>query len=250
RINRASDDAAGMAVSEKLKNQIRGLNQAQRNAQDSISLIQTAEGALAETHSLLSRIRELSVQSANDTLTARDRANLQAEVNQLVSEVDRIASTAQFNGIALLNKNSTVSTHDSGDGLQFQIGANNGDTLALAIDGTQASTLNVAFNSANGMAGVAYQSSASAVISILDTAVNVVSEDRAELGAVQNRLESTIRSLAVASENTSAANSRIADADIAQSMSEMVRSQILQQAGVSVLAQANQAPSLVLQLLK
>lgn len=142
RINRASDDAAGMAVSEKLKNQIRGLNQAQRNAQDSISLIQTAEGALAETHSLLSRIRELSVQSANDTLTASDRANLQAEVNQLVSEVDRIASTAQFNGIALLNKNSTVSTHDGGDGLQFQIGANsssvaNNVTLTIAGARTQ-----------------------------------------------------------------------------------------------------------------
>lgn len=137
RINRASDDA-GMAVSEKLKNQIRGLNQAQRNAQDSISLIQTAEGALAETHSLLSRIRELSVQSANDTLTASDRANLQAEVNQLVSEVDRIASTAQFNSIALLNKNSTVSTHDSGDGLQFQIGANSSsvtNNLTLTIGG-------------------------------------------------------------------------------------------------------------------
>ncbi len=244
RINRASDDAAGLAVSEKLKNQVRGLNQAQRNAQDSISLIQTAEGALTETHSLLARMRELAVQSSNDTLTASDRANLNAEFTQLQAEVDRIATTTQFNTALLLSGSGTATA------LTFQIGANNGDTLALAIDGTQASTLNVAFNSANGMAGVAYQSSASAVISILDVAVNVVSEDRAELGAVQNRLESTIRSLAVASENTSAANSRIADADIAQSMSEMVRSQILQQAGVSVLAQANQAPSLVLQLLK
>ncbi|MCX5988559.1 MAG: flagellin [Chloroflexi bacterium] len=244
RINRASDDAAGLAVSEKLKNQVRGLNQAQRNAQDSISLIQTAEGALTETHSLLARMRELAVQSSNDTLTASDRANLNAEFTQLQAEVDRIATTTQFNTALLLSGSGTATA------LTFQIGANNGDTLALAIDGTQASTLNVAFNSANGLAGVAYQSSASAVISILDVAVNVVSEDRAELGAVQNRLESTIRSLAVASENTSAANSRIADADIAQSMSEMVRSQILQQAGVSVLAQANQAPSLVLQLLK
>ena len=244
RINRASDDAAGLAVSEKLKNQVRGLNQAQRNAQDSISLIQTAEGALTETHSLLARMRELAVQSSNDTLTASDRANLNAEFTQLQAEVDRIATSTQFNTALLLNGSGTATA------LTFQIGANNGDTLALAIDGTQASVLNVAFNSANGVAGVAYQSSASAVISILDVAVNVVSEDRAELGAVQNRLESTIRSLAVASENTSAANSRIADADIAQSMSEMVRSQILQQAGVSVLAQANQAPSLVLQLLK
>jgi len=244
RINRASDDAAGLAVSEKLKNQVRGLNQAQRNAQDSISLIQTAEGALTETHSLLARMRELAVQSSNDTLTASDRANLNAEFTQLQAEVDRIATTTQFNTALLLSGSGTATA------LTFQIGANNGDTLALAIDGTQASTLNVAFTSANGLAGIAYQSSASAVISILDVAVNVVSEDRAELGAVQNRLESTIRSLAVASENTSAANSRIADADIAQSMSEMVRSQILQQAGISVLAQANQAPSLVLQLLK
>jgi flagellin len=244
RINRASDDAAGLAVSEKLKNQVRGLNQAQRNAQDSISLIQTAEGALTETHSLLARMRELAVQSSNDTLTASDRANLNAEFTQLQAEVDRIATTTQFNTALLLSGSGTATA------LTFQIGANNGDTLALAIDGTQASSLNVAFTSANGLAGVAYQSSASAVISILDVAVNVVSEDRAELGAVQNRLESTIRSLAVASENTSAANSRIADADIAQSMSEMVRSQILQQAGISVLAQANQAPSLVLQLLK
>ena len=244
RINSAADDAAGMAVSEKLKNQVRGLNQAQRNAQDSISLIQTAEGALTETHSLLARMRELAVQSSNDTLTISDRANLNAEFTQLQAEVDRIATSTQFNTALLLNGSGTATA------LTFQIGANNGDTLALAIDGTQASVLNVAFNSANGVAGVAYQSSASAMISILDTAVNVVSEDRAGLGAIQNRLESTIRSLAVASENTSAANSRIADADIASSMSELVRAQILQQAGVSVLAQANQAPSLVLQLLK
>ena len=244
RINSAADDAAGMAVSEKLKNQVRGLNQAQRNAQDSISLIQTAEGALTETHSLLARMRELAVQSSNDTLTISDRANLNAEFTQLQAEVDRIATSTQFNTALLLNGSGTATA------LTFQIGANNGDTLALAIDGTQASVLSADFTSANGVAGVAYQSSASAMISILDTAVNVVSEDRAGLGAIQNRLESTIRSLAVASENTSAANSRIADADIASSMSELVRAQILQQAGVSVLAQANQAPSLVLQLLK
>ena len=144
RINRAADDAAGMAVSEKLKNQVRGLNQAQRNAQDSISLIQTAEGALAETHSLLARIRELSVQSANDTLTVSDRANLQSEVNQLVSEIDRIASSSQFNGVALLNKNSTVSTHNGGDGLQFQVGANSAGTanqLTLTIGGARTQDL-------------------------------------------------------------------------------------------------------------
>jgi len=245
RINTASDDAAGMAVSEKLKNQVRGLNQAQRNAQDGISLIQTAEGALTETHSLLARMRELAVQSSNDTLSESDRANLQVEFTALYAEVDRISSTTAFNGIYLLN-NADVAT-----GMTLQIGANNGNTFTLTVGGAQMSTLNSNFDSAAAtLTTVGYQSSASAVISALDTAVNAVSTARAGLGALQNRLESVGRSLAVASENTAAANSRVADADIAASMSELVRSQILQQAGVSVLAQANQAPSLVLQLLR
>ena len=245
RINSASDDAAGMAVSEKLKNQVRGLNQAQRNAQDGISLIQTAEGALTETHSLLARMRELAVQSSNDTLSASDRANLQVEFTALYAEVDRISSTTAFNGIYLLN-NADVAT-----GMTLQIGANNGNTFTLTVGGAQMSTLNSNFNSAAAtLTTVGYQSSASAVISAVDAAVNAVSTARAGLGALQNRLESVGRSLAVASENTAAANSRVADADIASSMSELVRSQILQQAGISVLAQANQAPALVLQLLK
>ena len=245
RINSASDDAAGMAVSEKLKNQVRGLNQAQRNAQDGISLIQTAEGALTETHSLLARMRELAVQSSNDTLSASDRANLQVEFTALYAEVDRISSTTAFNGIYLLN-NADVAT-----GMTLQIGANNGNTFTLTVGGAQMSTLNSNFNSAAAtLTTVGYQSSASAVISAVDAAVNAVSTARAGLGALQNRLESVGRSLAVASENTAAANSRVADADIASSMSELVRSQILQQAGISVLAQANQAPALVLQLLR
>jgi flagellin len=245
RINSASDDAAGMAVSEKLKNQVRGLNQAQRNAQDGISLIQTAEGALTETHSLLARMRELAVQSSNDTLSASDRANLQVEFTALYAEVDRISSTTAFNGIYLLN-NADVAT-----GMTLQIGANNGNTFTLTVGGAQMSTLNSNFDSAAAtLTTVGYQSSASAVISAVDAAVNAVSTARAGLGALQNRLESVGRSLAVASENTAAANSRVADADIASSMSELVRAQILQQAGISVLAQANQAPSLVLQLLR
>ncbi|MEY4406514.1 MAG: hypothetical protein RL345_980 [Chloroflexota bacterium] len=245
RINSASDDAAGMAVSEKLKNQVRGLNQAQRNAQDGISLIQTAEGALTETHSLLARMRELAVQSSNDTLSASDRANLQVEFTALYAEVDRISSTTAFNGIYLLN-NADVAT-----GMTLQIGANNGNTFTLTVGGAQMSTLNSNFDSAAAtLTTVGYQSSASAVISAVDAAVNAVSTARAGLGALQNRLESVGRSLAVASENTAAANSRVADADIAASMSELVRAQILQQAGISVLAQANQAPSLVLQLLR
>ncbi len=141
RINRAADDTAGMAVSEKLKNQVRGLNQAQRNAQDSVSMLQTAEGALTETHGILARIRELAVQSANDTLTVSDRANLQAEADQLVAEVDRIASSTQFNGITLLNKNSSVSLHNSGLGLTFQIGANSGNTLGVTLSAVRAQDL-------------------------------------------------------------------------------------------------------------
>ncbi len=245
RINTAADDAAGMAVSEKLKNQVRGLNQAQRNAQDGISLIQTAEGALTETHSLLARMRELAVQSSNDTLSESDRANLQVEFTALYAEVDRISSTTAFNGIFLLN-NADVAT-----GMTLQIGANNGNTFTLTVGGAQMTTLNSNFDSAAAtLTTIGFQSAASAVISAVDAAVNAVSTARAGLGALQNRLESVGRSLAVASENTAAANSRVADADIAASMSELVRSQILQQAGVSVLAQANQAPSLVLQLLR
>jgi len=242
RINSASDDAAGMAVSEKLKNQVRGLNQAQRNAQDGISLVQTAEAGLSETHSLLARMRELAVQASNDTLSASDRANLDAEFTQLSAEIDRISSTAAFNGIYLLN--SGIST-----GLTLQIGANNGNTFTLTIQGAQYSTL-YANNTVLTVTTIGFQSSASAVISAIDTTVNAVSTRRANLGAIQSRLESVDRSLAVASENTAAANSRVADADIASSMSELVRSQILQQAGISVLAQANQAPALVLQLLR
>jgi len=242
RINSASDDAAGMAVSEKLKNQVRGLNQAHRNAQDGVSLVQTAEAGLSETHSLLARMRELAVQASNDTLSVSDRANLDAEFTQLSAEIDRISSTVAFNGIYLLN--SGMST-----GLTLQIGANNGDTFTLTIQGAQYSTL-YANNTVLTVTTIGFQSAASAVISAIDTTVNAVSTRRANLGALQSRLESVGRSIAVASENTAAANSRVADADIAASMSELVRAQILQQAGISVLAQANQAPALVLQLLK
>jgi flagellin len=239
RINSASDDAAGMAVSEKLKNQVRGLNQAQRNAQDGISLIQTAEGALTETHSILARMRELAVQASNDTLSTSDRANLNAEFTQLKAEVDRISSTTAFNGIYLLNNaNPTVS---------LQIGANNGNSLTVTLTNNDALALGI---SSAASATVTSLATAATTITSIDAAINIVSTNRANLGSVQSRLESVGRSLAVASENTAAANSRVADADIASSMSELVRAQILQQAGISVLAQANQAPSLVLQLLK
>ena len=247
RINKAADDTAGLAVSEKLKNQVRGLNQAQRNAQDGISLLQTAEGALNETHSILARMRELAVQSSNDTLTNADRLHIQDEVNQLLSEVDRIAASTQFNTIALLNGAGQAT------GLQFHVGPNNVRTNSVdevTFGFTLASTTGLSIANLSTAQSLTTQSGANAAISVLDSAIEDVSTRRGSIGAMQNRLTSTIASLGVASENTGAANSRIRDADVAQAVSEMVRNQILQQSTMAVLAQANQAPQMALQLLK
>ncbi len=251
RINQAADDTAGMAVSEKLKNQVRGLNQAQRNVQDGISLLQTAEGGLTEIHSILARMRELAVQGANDTLVASDRLNINAEFTQLKAEVTRIASSVNFNGTLVLQNAASPVT--------LQVGANSGSTsqFTIALTNNIAGTTATVAGSTDGLgildaaqASVTTQALASSSITSLDAAINQVTSNRANIGAMQNRLESASRSIAVAAENTAAANSRVADADIASAMSEMVRAQILQQAGISVLAQANQAPSLVLQLLR
>ena len=245
RINKASDDGAGMAVSERLKNQVRGLNQAARNAQDGISLIQTAEGAMSEAHNLLARMRELAVQAANDTINDTDRTNLNTEFTSLLAEIDRIATATQFNGVAILTGGSTaMSLHI---GANTDAGGDNIFTLNVTPSGSfHGSVLSPTMSDM----GVTSQSLANLAISTLDYAINAVSTARTAIGSMQSRLESATRTLGVASENASAANSRIADADIAQSMSELVRAQILEQAGISVLAQANQAPSLVLQLLK
>jgi len=240
RINRASDDAAGMAVSERLKNQVRGLNQAQRNAQDGISMIQTAEGGLSEIAAILARMRELAVQSANDTLTTTDRTNLNAEYTQLRAEITRIADSVQFNSTVLLNASASF---------KLQIGANDSaasNQLTLQFTNNQAGAGGLTLQSTD----VTSLANATAGITQIDAAINTISTNRASLGAMQSRLESAVRSLAVASENAAAANSRVADADIAGSMSELVRAQILQQAGISVLAQANQAPGMILDLLK
>ena len=251
RINQAADDTAGMAVSEKLKNQVRGLNQAQRNVQDGISLLQTAEGGLTEIHSILARMRELAVQGANDTLVASDRLNINAEFTQLKAEVTRIASSVNFNGTLVLQNAASPVT--------LQVGANSGSTsqFTIALTNNIAGTTGQVAGTGDGLgildaaqASVTTQALASSSITSLDAAINQVTSNRANIGAMQNRLESASRSIAVAAENTAAANSRVADADIASAMSEMVRAQILQQAGISVLAQANQAPSLVLQLLR
>ncbi len=263
RINKAADDSAGLAVSEKLKNQVRGLNQAQRNAQDAISLLQTAEGALNEVHSILGRMRELAVQSANDTLTNSDRAHIQNEVNSLLSEVDRIGNSTQFNSIQLLNGDASGPLNLAG--FTFHVGANTdvptasneiaftiGDSSLGYTGGTDGVINSTSLAGVNALAttGVATQTDANAAIATIDTAVEAVSGYRGAIGAMQNRLESAINSIGVAAENTGAANSRIRDADVAQSVSEMIRSQILQQSSMAVLAQANQAPQSVLQLLK
>lgn len=234
RINRAADDAAGLAISEKMRGQISGLNQAVRNAQDGISLIQTAEGALNETHAILQRMRELAVQAANDTNTDADRAQIQAEITQLISEINRIGNTTQFNTKSLLTGTLNAT---------FQIGANEGQTLSLKISDMRASALQV-----NGIS-LSTRGGASTAITTIDKAISMVSTQRAKLGAVQNRLEHTIANLSVASENLTAAESRIRDVDMAQEMANFTKEQILQQAGTAMLAQANQKPQAVLKLL-
>jgi flagellin len=341
RINRAADDAAGLAISEKLRGQVSGLNQASANAQNGISLIQTAEGALNESHSILQRMRELAVQSSNDTNTAQDRGQIQKEVDQLSQELTRIGNTTEFNTKSLLNGDNATT------GLTFQIGANEGQSLTVKIGDVRAAALGVAGEaagpntvsggataggtavavSADNSAGTlavgtytvaatatagtvfdvkdgagasvgSYDSSnntftsaadatktvtfasdlgaggtfeaaattvvdstkgldvsssaaaASAAITTLQTAIDSVSDQRSTLGAVQNRLDHTINNLGVAAENLAASESRIRDTDMAAEMMKFTRSQILSQAGTSMLAQANQAPQGVLSLLR
>jgi len=234
RINRASDDAAGLAISEKLRSQIRGLQQASRNAQDGISLIQTAEGALNETHSILQRMRELAVQAANGTLTDDDRATLESEVGSLLEEVERIATSTQFNKLELLAAANTIT---------LQVGANTGQTISIGLTGATKTDLVIT--------GVSVGSMAAAVdsIDLIDAAIGKVSENRSNLGAAQNRLDHTIANLSVAAENLMASESRVRDTDMALEMVQFTRTQILQQAGTAMLAQANMSPQSVLQLL-
>jgi flagellin len=332
RINRAADDAAGLAISEKMRSQIKGLNQAMRNAQDGISMIQTAEGALNEVHSILQRMRELAVQGSSDTLNAEDRAKIVTEFDQLKSEIDRIATRTTFNNVFLLQGglgsrvtnvgtglgpnsgiNNIVSTGASAatytlayvaasrtmtitngttaeaqsivlpavptgydvttlnftshgiqvtvnsaltanislgntfdvtaGSAQVQVGANAGDTIGLSIGNMRINPLGLTAANVNTVAN------ASTAIGLVDTAIGTVSTQRANLGAYQNRLEHTITNLGVASENLSAAESRIRDVDMAHEMMNFTKLQILQQAGTAMLAQANLAPQAVLQLL-
>jgi flagellin len=237
RINGAADDAAGLAISERFKAQIRSFGQAERNANDGISLTQTAEGAMNEISGSLVRMRELAVQSANGTLGTAERGFLDDEAQSLVSEVDRIAAVTELNGIALLdgsyNTDLQVGINDSAD-----------DRINVTIDDTSFATL------AGAAIDLTTQAGAQAALTTLDTAIDALSTNRASLGAVQNRLQVTISNLGSAKENVSAANSRIRDVDVAAETAEMTKNNILMQAGVSVLAQANQAPSIALSLLR
>ncbi|USB32839.1 flagellin Hag [Paenibacillus sp. YPG26] len=264
RINRAGDDAAGLAISEKMRGQIRGLDMASKNAQDGISLIQTAEGALNETHSILQRMRELAVQSANDTNTDKDRGALQSEVDELAKEITRISNTTEFNTKKLLDGSASVSSGVSGAAnLTFHIGANKDQSITLSVGAMDAKTLGVAgASTANATAtvaggavavegiGISTQSSANAAITTINTAIETVSTERAKLGAYQNRLEHTINNLNTSSENLTAAESRIRDVDMAKEMMSQTKNNILAQAAQAMLAQANQQPQGVLQLLR
>ncbi|QEC46816.1 flagellin FliC [Baekduia soli] len=231
RINSAADDAAGLGISESMRAQIRGLAQGQRNIQDGVSMVQTAEGNLDEVHSMLQRIRELAVQYKNGSLDSNARSAVQNEVNQLASEISRIGAQAQFDNLHLLNATGTVS---------FQVGANDGEVIGVStID--LASTLGTSY----------YQlDTANAVdLSEIDAAITAVSTARAGFGAVQNRLEHTLALQATYQENLTAAESRIRDVDMADEMVNLTKNQILQQAGTAMLSQANQAPQSVLKLL-
>ena len=240
RINRAADDAAGLAVSEEMRTNIRGLNMASRNALDGVSLVQVADGALSGVNDMLQRMRELAVEAANGTYTDSQRSNIDREVQSLLAEISRVASDTEFNGIKILS--GSVSTAASA--VTLQVGADSGQTIAFTIATMSTTQLGIA-----GLA-ISTAASASAAIASLDAAIRSVNTTRSDVGAIQNRLEQTISRLNLTSENTQAAESRIRDADMASEMIEYTKRQILSQSGTAMLAQANQAPQNVLQLLR
>jgi flagellin len=239
RINRAADDAAGLAVSEEMRTQIRGMRVAARNALDGVSMVQVADGALGGVNDMLQRVRDLAVQAANGTLTDLQRNNLDREVQSILSEIARVAADTEFNGIKILS--GSVATAASA--VTLQVGANGSQVIAFTIGTMSAEDLGV-----SGLA-VSTAASATAAIASIDAAIRTVNSQRAQMGAIQNRLEQTISRLDLTSENLQAAESRIRDADMAAEMIQFTRNQILQQSGTAMLAQANQAPQSVLQLL-
>jgi flagellin len=252
RVNKAGDDASGLAVSEKMRSQIRGLNQASRNAANGISFIQTTEGYLQETQDILQRVRELSVQSSNGIYTAEDRMQIQVEVSQLIDEIDRIASHAQFNGMNLLTGRFA---RESGENLVtgsmwLHIGANMDQRERVFIGTMTAKGLGVKDVSSDAILSLSTPDSANRTIGVLDEALKAVNKQRADLGAYQNRLEYAIKGIDIGAENLQAAESRIRDADMASEMVEYTKNRILIQASSAMLAQANQKTQSVLQLLQ
>ncbi|AUJ25326.1 MULTISPECIES: flagellin Hag [Virgibacillus] len=239
KINKAGDDAAGLAISEKMRGQIRGLEMAQKNAQDGISLAQTAEGAMNETHAILQRMRELAVQSSNDTNTDKDRAELQKEVDQLAQALNDISEDTEFNTQKLLDGSFEAT---------FHVGANKGQNLTLEIGKMSADELGVA--EGEGGIDISSQEAADEAITTIQEAIDNVSAERSKIGAVQNRLQHTINNLGTSAENLTAAESRIRDVDMAKEMMNFTKDNILTQAAQSMLAQANQQPQGVLQLLR
>jgi len=245
RVNSAKDDAAGLAIANRMDGQARGMAVAVRNANDGISLAQVAEGALGKVTDMMQRMRELAVQAANASNTTTDRVSLNAEFLQLAQEVDRTLQSTRFNGQAILA--------GSAGGLQFQIGANNATTDQLSVTTTNMATATTIMAVTTGTAAVitgTNATNANAMITALDAALDTVNSERATYGAVQNRFEAVIANLQIAAENQTAAKSRIMDADFAKETAMLTRAQILQQAGTAMLAQANQVPQQVLQLLK
>ena len=241
KINRAADDAAGLSISEKMRNQIRGLNKASDNAQDGISLVQTAEGALNEVHSMLQRMSELAVQAANGTNATTDRTALNDEVQQLKTEIQRVGSTTQFNKMNILDGGFSAGTKKA-----LQVGANANQTISIAIS---ALTLVVSSSLGNDLK-IDTATNAQGAITTVQSSIEKLSTLRSKLGAVQNRLEHTVANLDNISENTQSAESRIRDTDMAEEMVQYSKNNILQQAGQSMLAQANQANQGVLSLLQ
>ncbi len=239
RINSAADDAAGLAISEKMKAQINGLTQAQRNSQDGISMLQTAEGGMSQVQSILQRMRELAVQSASDTNTSSDRTQISTEFKQLQSEIGRIAGATQFNTKDLINGAGAT-----GIAFTIQVGANKDQVIGFSISGVGATSLGVN----NTQAAVANQSVAASAISTIDAAINSISTDRDKLGALQNRFQYAINNLGTSLLNITSAQSQIADVDMATQMSDFTKNQILSQAGTSMLAQANQMNQSILKL--
>lgn len=244
RINSAKDDAAGLAISTKMTSEIRGLSAAMRNANDGISVTQTAEGAMGEVANILQRMRELSVQSSSGTVSDTDRAGIQKEVTQLKSQIGDIASRTTFNGIALLSGTGSLASGGSGTSIKIQTGTNSGETVDVDITGMSLTSLGLT------TLDVSTQTGASSALADLDTAINSVSSSRATLGGIQNRLETTVTNLTSTVTNLTEARSRIEDADFSTESTAMAKNQILSQASTAMLAQANQSQQGVLSLLR